>query len=205
MLNLAIVILAAGGSRRLGEPKQLVSFRGEPLIRYLARTAAQSEAENVLVVVGGNAPACVEALEKTGVDIVSNPFWETGLAGSIRLGIERAEAFEAEAALLLLADQPLLDSEIIGQYIERMTGKPDQIIAADHGVAIGPPMLFGSDWFPYLKTLEGDQGARHLVRARKETIDLVPWPEGSIDIDTPEDLQKLFEMSQGKVSAGSAN
>jgi CTP:molybdopterin cytidylyltransferase MocA len=198
MPDLAIVILAAGGSRRLGEPKQLVSFRGEPLIRYLARTAAAFDADNLIVVVGGNACECVEALENTGVDIVGNPFWETGLASSIRLGVERAEARGAQAVLLLLADQPLLDSEIIAQYVERMTGKPDQIIAADHGAVIGPPMLFGSDWFSDLKTLEGDQGARHLVRARKETIDLVQWPDGSIDIDTPEDLKKLIKLSQGR-------
>jgi molybdenum cofactor cytidylyltransferase len=195
MHNLAIIVLAAGGSRRLGEPKQLVTIRGEPLIRHVVRIATESAAENVIVVVGGNACDCVSAIEEIGVDIVCNPFWETGLASSIRIGIERAEATGAKAALLLLADQPFINSEVVAQYVERMNDKTDQIIAADHGAVVGPPMLFGSDWFSQLKQLEGDQGARHLVRVRKETIDLVKWPDGSFDIDTPEDLKKVLEMS----------
>lgn len=191
MSRTVIVILAAGGSRRLGQPKQLLAISGEPMIRRVVRSAVESGAEQVVVVLGSRACDCVNAIKQCGADIVANPFWESGLAGSIRIGVERAEAAGADAVLILLADQPRLTSKVIQEFLDRAVARPDQVIAARYGDVVGPPIFFGSGWFPRLKALEGDEGARKLIREQQDGgIEIVDWPEGAIDIDLPEDLPR---------------
>jgi CTP:molybdopterin cytidylyltransferase MocA len=184
----AIVVLAAGGSRRLGQPKQLLSVLGEPMLRRVVRMAADAEPDHLVVVLGSSAYECVAVIKDCGADIVANPFWECGLAGSVRLGVERAEEEGADAVLLLLADQPCLDSEVIRRFLVRANGQTDLIVAAGYDGVLGAPMMFGSDWFAQLKKLEGDQGARSLVPKEAGRVEIIDWSEGAIDVDTPEDL-----------------
>ena len=106
MSRTVIVILAAGGSRRLGQPKQLLAVSGEPMIRRVVRSAVESGAEQVVVVLGSSACDCVSAIKQCGVDIVVNPFWESGLAGSLRIGVERAEAAGAADLAPVLGGPP---------------------------------------------------------------------------------------------------
>jgi molybdenum cofactor cytidylyltransferase len=188
----AIVILAAGGSRRLGRPKQLLSVLGEPLLRRIVRMASDVQPEHLIVVLGSSAYDCVPVIKDCGADIVVNPFWQSGLAGSIRIGVERAEEQEAGSVLLLLADQPWLNSDVIRRFLDRMNGKTDLIISARYNGILGAPMIFGSDWFPQLKNLEGDQGARNLVSKEADRVEVIDWSEGAIDLDTPEDLASLM-------------
>src|SRR5271156_3161709 len=150
----AIIILAAGGSRRLGQPKQLLTVLGEPLLRRVVRMATEVHPDHLIVVLGSSAYDCVPVIKDCEADIVVNPFWESGLAGSIRLGVERAEEERADSVLLLLADQPWLNAEVIQQFFDRMNGEPDMIIAASYEGILGAPMMFGSAWFARLKKLE---------------------------------------------------
>jgi molybdenum cofactor cytidylyltransferase len=188
----AIVILAAGGSRRLGQPKQLLSVLGEPLLRRVVRMAGEVSPDHLIVVLGSSAYDCVPVIKDYGVDIVVNPFWESGLAGSIRIGVERAEEQGADSILLLLSDQPWLNSEVIRRFLDRMNGKTDVIISARYDGILGAPMMFGSDWFPQLKNLEGDQGARNLVSKETDRVEVIDWSEGALDVDTPDDLASLM-------------
>jgi CTP:molybdopterin cytidylyltransferase MocA len=187
----AIVILAAGGSRRLGQPKQLLSVLGEPLLRRVVRMATDVEPDHLVVVLGSSASDCLAVIKDCGADIVFNPFWECGLGSSIRLGVERAEEEGADAVLLLLADQPWLDSQVIRRFLDRASGQHDLIIAARYQGVLGTPMMFGSDWFPQLKKLEGDYGARSLVPKEDARVEAIDWSEGAIDVDTPEDAASL--------------
>jgi molybdenum cofactor cytidylyltransferase len=200
----AIVILAAGGSRRLGQPKQLLYIMGEPLLRRIVRIAADANPDHLIVVLGSSAYDCVPIIRNCGADIVVNPFWETGLAGSIRLGVERAEEEGAEAILLLLADQPWLNAEVIQQFFDHVNGERDMIIAARYEGILGAPMMFGSDWFPKLKTLEGDQGARSIVAKEGDRVQVIEWSDGAVDVDTPEDLAGFMRgaQSMGGASIG---
>jgi CTP:molybdopterin cytidylyltransferase MocA len=190
----AIVVLAAGGSRRLGQPKQLLSVLGEPLLRRVVRMAADAEPDHLVVVLGSSAYECVAVIKDCDADIVVNPFWECGLAGSVRLGVERAEEKGADAVLLLLADQPCLDSEVIRRFLVRANGQTDLIVAAGYDGVLGAPMMFGSDWFAQLKKLEGDQGARGLVPKEAGRVEIIDWSEGAIDVDTPEDLACMAQI-----------
>jgi CTP:molybdopterin cytidylyltransferase MocA len=187
----AIIILAAGGSRRLGQPKQLLEILGEPLLHRVVRMAADVHPDHLIVVLGSSAGDCVQAIKDCGADIVVNPFWESGLAGSIRIGVERAEEEHADFVLLLLADQPWLSSAVIRQFYDRMNGRPDMVIAARYGGILGAPIMFGRDWFLKLKNLEGDQGARSLVAKEAQGAEIIDWSEGAVDLDTPEDLKKV--------------
>ena len=150
--------------------------------------AADTEPDHLVVVLGSNASDCVAVIKDYGADIVFNPFWECGLAGSVRLGVERAEEEGADAVLLLLADQPWLDSEVIRRFLVRANGQTDLIVAARYDDVLGAPMMFGSDWFAQLKKLEGDEGARSLVPQEAGRVEIIDWSEGAIDVDTPEDL-----------------
>ncbi len=188
----AIVILAAGGSRRLGQPKQLLSVLGEPLLRRVVRMAAEVGPDHLIVVLGSSAYDCVPVIKDCEADIVVNPFWESGLAGSIRIGVERAEEQGADSVLLLLADQPWLNSGVIRRFLDRMHGRTDIIISARYDGVLGAPMMFGSNWFPQLKDLEGDQGARNLVSQEGSRVEVIDWSEGALDLDTPEDLASLM-------------
>jgi CTP:molybdopterin cytidylyltransferase MocA len=192
----AIVVLAAGGSRRLGQPKQLLSVLGEPLLRRVVRMAADTEPDHLVVVLGSHAYDCLAAIKDCSADIVVNPFWECGLAGSVRLGVERAEEVGADAVLLLLADQPLLDSAVIRRFLVRAHGQTDLIIAARYDGVLGAPMMFGSDWFAQLKELEGDEGARRLIPKERGGVEIIDWSEGAIDVDTPEDLAGIIKDMQ---------
>jgi molybdenum cofactor cytidylyltransferase len=189
----AIIILAAGGSSRLGQPKQLLEILGEPLLRRVVRIAANVRPDHLIVVLGSSACDCVQAIKDCGADIVVNPFWESGLAGSIRIGVERAEEEHADSVLLLLADQPWLNSAVIRQFYDRMSGCSDMLIAARYDGVLGAPVMFGLDWFPKLKNLEGDQGARNLVAQEAHRAEIIDWSDGAVDLDTPEDLAGLMQ------------
>lgn len=173
---------------------------GEPLLRRVVRVAADAGPDHLIVVLGSSACDCVPVIKDCNTDIVVNPFWESGLAGSIRIGVERAEEEGADSVLLLLADQPWLNSEVIRRFLNRTSGQTDLIISARYDSTLGTPMMFGSDWFPQLKNLEGDQGAKNLVLKEGGKVDVIDWSEGAIDVDTPEDLAGLMrwvEASHG--------
>jgi molybdenum cofactor cytidylyltransferase len=158
--------------------------------------AADAGAEHLVVVLGSNAYDCLAAIKDCSADIVVNPFWECGLAGSVRLGVERAEEVGADAVLLLLADQPLLNSEVIRRFLVRANGQADLVIAARYDDVLGAPMMFGAGWFAQLKNLEGDQGARSLIPKERGGVETIDWSEGAIDLDTPEDLACITKDMQ---------
>jgi CTP:molybdopterin cytidylyltransferase MocA len=143
------------------------------------------------VVLGAYAAKCTAALQEfPNINVAVNDGWESGMASSIRVGVERAEQLGAGSILLLLADQPCLTTQLIDRFlIERSASS---IVAARYNDVVGPPILFGSSWFEQLKNLRGDQGARHLIRGRADSITLIDWPEGAIDFDTEEDVERAI-------------
>jgi CTP:molybdopterin cytidylyltransferase MocA len=178
---------------------------GEPLLRRIVRIAADANPDHLIVVLGSSAYDCVPVIKNCGADIVVNPFWETGLAGSIRLGVERAEEECADSILLLLADQPWLNADLIQQFFNRLKGESDMIIAARYEGTLGAPMMFGSDWFATLKTLEGDQGARNIVAKEGNRVQVIEWSDGAVDVDTPDDLAGLMRGVQSMQHASNAS
>ncbi|MBO0939115.1 nucleotidyltransferase family protein [Fibrella sp. HMF5335] len=192
-MQIATIILAAGASSRLGEPKQLLLENGQPLVRRMAQMAIDLNAGPVVVVVGANADAVTEALHDLRVRHLLNPDWETGMASSIRVGVELLEKTRPEAILVLLTDQPYVTRALLERLVEQATSTHKAIIASQYGDVHGVPILFRPAYFEALKSLTGDTGARKLVQNHPDDVATVPFEEGAIDLDTPEDVAKWRE------------
>jgi molybdenum cofactor cytidylyltransferase len=170
----------------MGYPKQLIEFNGETLLSQSTRKAVESGANPVLIVLGANAALCSPEIEGFGAQIVLNEEWKEGIASSIRAGIRSLPA-DTGSVLILLADQPLVATELL----VRMRASPGEIIACSYGSAVGPPVIFSRKFFDELAILEGDSGAKKLLSKYAAQVFTIPFPGGSLDIDTPGDLALL--------------
>jgi len=177
----------------MGSPKQTLSYRGESLLRRAALAALGAGCRPVVVVTGANAELSRRELEGLDVREVFNPHWETGMASSVRAGVGClvGAAPCAAAAVLLLCDQPHVTSEVIGGLVaaRRATGSP--VVASAYGGGFGVPALFGRALFAELSRLEGAAGARQVIRRHAAEAHFLDFPEGEVDVDTPEDFSRL--------------
>jgi molybdenum cofactor cytidylyltransferase len=189
---IGLIILAAGGSSRLGRPKQLLKFEGQPLLRRTAETALAAGGRTV-VVLGAEAEACAAALAGLPVRLVVNAGWKEGLAGSIRVGMEALEeAWPGVAGVILcVADQPLLSVAVLEALLEKQRRTGATMAACEYGGKLGVPAYFGAEKFGQLKALRNDEGARNVLRRNPEAVARVPFPGGEMDIDTPEDYRRI--------------
>jgi xanthine/CO dehydrogenase XdhC/CoxF family maturation factor len=186
--DVATIVLAAGGSRRLGRPKQLVEFAGRPLVHRVAATCVATESGPVAVVLGAAAAAVSDALGMLRVARVVNDGWEHGIASSIRAGVRWAETTNAGALLIVLADQPLLDvAHLTALRDAWLAGAP--IVASRFAGIVGAPAVFDRSQWAALAQLEGDQGAGRLLRG--DGVVAIDWAGGSVDVDTVEDVRAL--------------
>lgn len=184
------LLLAAGGSRRLGTPKQLLEFEGKSLIRRAAEALIDAGCYPVVVVLGAETEGSQKELEGFSVEIVENADWESGMSSSIRVGIESLVDLESslDAVLITLVDQPFVAAEKLALFCEHYFTVHPPIIAARYRDVLGVPALFSKEHFSSLADLTGDKGARDLIRSGPTVaIDL---PEAAMDIDKPEDLSQ---------------
>ncbi|MFZ0535108.1 MAG: selenium cofactor biosynthesis protein YqeC [Anaerolineales bacterium] len=194
------VILAAGGSSRLGEPKQLLLWKGQPLIRHVAIAALKAGLTPVVVVVGSSAEEVQSSINDLPLRIVINSEWDTGLSSSIKRGIAPLPK-EIGGAVFLQADQPQIPPLLIKSLVEAHQTTLSPIVAPQIDGQRGNPVLFDSSTFSKLLSLEGDLGGRDLFG--RLPVHWVTWhdPNLLLDIDTPKDYQKflgLYTEGEGK-------
>ncbi len=184
----AAIVLAAGSSSRLGQPKQLIRYAGEPLLHRAARIALSAGATPVLVVT--SAPEYEAAVNDLPVSMVLNPQHAQGMGSSLRTGMAALArlAPAAERVLLLVCDQPLLEANHLLALLEAEA--PQGAAAAAYGGRLGVPAVFARVHFPALAAVAGDSGARALLRGMAVTA--VAMPEAAVDIDTQADLDALY-------------
>ena len=187
------VVLAAGVSSRMGSPKQTLRFRGESLLKRAARAALGAGCCPVIVVTGAHAELSRHELEGLDVREVLNTRWETGMASSIRSGVEGLLSVvpDAVAAVLMLCDQPHVTAEVISGLIgaHRATGSP--VVASTYGGNFGVPALFSRALFDELARLEGAAGAKQVIKRHAAEAHFLPFPGGDVDVDTPDDFSRL--------------
>ena len=185
----AVVILAAGGSRRLGRPKQLVEIEGQSLVRRAAEAALAAWSGSVHVVVGAEVIRVRAALEGLPVELVINDAWKEGIASSIRAAIEAVERRDraAETLTLMLCDQPGVTGEVLRKLVDAYRETRAPVVASRYAEGPGVPALFHAELFPALKSLEGDVGARQLIRGLDREVVTIPFAMPD-DIDTPADV-----------------
>lgn len=188
------VILAAGSSSRMGSPKQTLSYRGQSLLRRAALAALGAECRPVMVVTGAHAELSRPELNGLDVQEVLNTRWETGIASSIRAGVEAlvGVAPDADAAVFMLCDQPRVTTEVITGLVAayRATGRP--VIASTYGGSFGVPALFSRTLFAELTLLEGVSGAKEVIRRHEREAHFLPFQGGEVDVDTPDDFSRLI-------------
>lgn len=191
------MVLAAGGSARLGVPKQLIDFRGEPLVRRAARAAGDAGAAPVIVVLGADAAEVAHALDGLSfVTTVMNERWRDGLASSLATGIREVQRLDAraEGALIATADQPLVNAAALRRLLDAF-GDGARLVAAEYCGTIGVPAVIGREHFDALLALEGDAGAGRWLRGKGDAVRRVPLLEAAVDIDTVEDAAMLASFA----------
>lgn len=201
-VGIAGILLAAGSGSRLGRPKALVEFGGRTLAERGVALLTDGGADPVLIVVGA-VPVSVP-----GARTVHNPDWETGMGSSLAVGLRALSGLElpgtdpsgtklsgpgAEAALIALADQPLVGTESVRRLIAAFRGGASVAVAAYDGKPRNPVLIAREHWPEVLKTATGDTGARPFLRAHADLVTFVECGDTGTpeDIDTPEDLTRL--------------
>lgn len=196
--KIGIIILAAGNSSRLGEPKQLLKFKDQTLIRRAVKTAIETKAEKIVVVLGANFELIKKEIEDLNCAIVFNENWSVGMSSSIKSGLEKLLeiAPEISGAVISLCDQPVVRKKHFDELIEKSFQTRKPIVSAFYNEKFGVPALFSKENFPDLMNLEGDRGARKLLNDDSENIEKVEMSEAAFDVDTFEDFEKLSDFSK---------
>ncbi|WP_243372705.1 molybdenum cofactor cytidylyltransferase [Geotalea sp. SG265] len=191
--KVAGIVLAAGSSTRIGQPKQLLPFRGRTVIERVVDNALESALQVVTVVLGHEADRIKPLLERREVTIVVNDAYRAGQSTSLQAGL-KALPGNADGALFLLGDQPLVTATTIDTIIEAFAETRPPIVIPSFDGRRGNPVLFSRETFPRMKTLRGDCGARGLFQEYASQIKSVEvhTPAILMDLDTEEDYRRLL-------------
>ena len=187
MSYFSVVILAAGDSSRMGQPKQLLQFEGEPMVARVVNAAIASDPKEVVVVVGSHADEVIEAVEGLNCRTVLNENWQEGMGSSIRTGIAALE--DPSIVVLLHCDQPKVGRGHIGCLAGQVRAG-NVIAASSYDGTLGIPCAFSKAVLPKLLELKGEEGAKEIIMNERLKAS-IPLGAASLDIDTPQDLAKV--------------
>jgi molybdenum cofactor cytidylyltransferase len=189
---IGVMILAAGQSSRLGQPKQLLEFRGRTLLRHVIEVAIAADCGEIVVVLGAAISACRSQIPKE-IPTVENPNWQTGMASSIGVGLNflLLQHPNLQAVLITVCDQPFISAPLFNQLITRYQTHSSRIVASQYGDVVGVPALFDRSLFPDLLNLTGDMGARKIIQKYQAECQVVAFPQGEMDVDTMADYAQL--------------
>jgi molybdenum cofactor cytidylyltransferase len=187
MRRIGGIVLAAGGSTRLGEPKQLLAFGGETLVHSAVRAAQEGGCDVVCVVTGHASEAVENAVADLRPLLVQNENWQRGMGTSVRLGLQSIQP--ASAAILLACDQPTVDAGVIHSLIEQHDQTAQPIVASHYSGTLGIPALFAASCFAELHLLPDSRGAKSVIEADPGRVSRFNFPAGALDIDSRQDLR----------------
>ena len=197
-MRVGVVLLAAGGSSRLGRPKQLLMHEGKTLVRRAAEAAVAAKCGPVVVVLGAQAETVTAELTGLPARTVRNTDWSAGMGSSLRVGLKALDSEEGvgaapavDAALVMLCDQLRVDVGHLRALVEAFTRTRASIVASGYEGTRGVPALFSRALFPELEALAPDQGARGVIARDPSRVAEVALAGGGEDVDTAEDLTRL--------------
>jgi molybdenum cofactor cytidylyltransferase len=191
-----LIILAAGESGRLGQPKQNLLFQNKTLLQRAIETGLNSKCRPVIVVLGANAGVINPAIQHETVTVIYNPDWNEGMTSSIRTGIKEIEKNKAiDSVLIMLCDQPFVDPVLINDMLRKQQETGKAIVACSYKDTVGVPVLFDRSLFAELLLLKGHEGAKNLLKDHPKDIVTIQFDKGNIDIDTMDDYQRLIDSS----------
>lgn len=191
--NWIAIVLAAGSSTRMGRSKQLLKINSETLIRKTVKTALEAGAKETVVVLGANIEQIKSELSDLSVHTVTNPEFEKGMGSSLKCGVKYVmkKNPDVEAVMILVCDQPLLNSVHLKKIIEEYLITKSPIVASFYSGSNGVPALFNKSMFGKLLAIEDQHGAKKTIGQNPTLVKSIDFPDGVVDLDTPEDLEKF--------------
>lgn len=190
--DLGAILLAAGGSRRLGQPKQLIRSRGETLVHRAARIVLEQNPAALIVVTGCESNAVERELEGLPVEMVRNSKWADGMGVSLACGMARVPD-RIGGVLILLCDQWRIASSDLASLVTAWTSDISQIAVAQWAQSHGPPVIMPKALFPELAALKGDRGAKAVLAKHRDMVNYVPMDSARFDLDDEADLETLLQ------------
>ena len=189
-----IIILAAGNSSRLGQPKQLLRYKDDTLLQHIIKEASLVEESVVIVVTGANHELIEKEIDSSKIETVFNRDWELGMSSSISTGLNKAlQLFpEIEKCVFSVCDQPFVSHLIFENLITKYHETRKGIVASSYAGTLGTPVLFDKKYFDELLYLKGQEGAKKIINRYLDDTASIPFEKGDIDIDTEEDYNKLI-------------
>jgi molybdenum cofactor cytidylyltransferase len=195
--NLHVIVLAAGSSSRLGQPKQLVKLGGRPALHRVVSSATAVAGNAVTVVLGAHAQDLTRLLAHSPASVIVNRHWEEGMASSLRYGLAAVPP-TSSAVLVMLGDQVAVTSDDLKRLISAWKGHDTVIAASVYQGHVGVPAIFPQWCYTELRELRGDRGARIILERHAHRLAHVQMPNAAIDLDTPEDLVAVSEQFNRK-------
>jgi len=188
-----IIILAAGNSSRLGQPKQLLPYKDDTLLQHIIAEAAVIK-DTVLIVVTGANHELIEKNIDSKVKTAFNSDWELGMSSSINTGLKKLWELhpEIEECIFTVCDQPFVSHSIFENLITEYHKTQKGIVASSYSDTLGTPVLFGKKYFEELFNLKGQEGAKKIINRFLEDTASILFEKGDIDIDTEDDYNKLI-------------
>lgn len=203
-MTVAALVLAAGGSSRLGRSKQLEPWGATTLLGQVVDQTRRYPVDEIWVVLGSDADTVLEKVDLSGCGVVENPEWEEGIASSLRVGLDALlQASRVDAALIVIGDQPNVDRRVVARVVTAGEGSSRPVIIPKYRYTWGNPVMVDRSLWPRLMSLEGDEGAQRLFKAHPEWVEEV-WTDQlpPRDIDTEADVHELRPRRLGTVAEG---
>ena len=188
--------MAAGSSSRMGAPKQLLKWKNATLIEDVITKALQLNTTKTIVVLGANEDRIIPKIKSYPIEIIHNLEWEKGLGNSIALGVHHIKNnYQVDGVLVILADQPLINSSYLKGMIDVLGTKKHQIIATKYpNGKLGVPALFDKSYLQELSSIDGDKGAKAMLEKHSDSVIIVQLDTNVFDVDTEEDYKKLKSL-----------
>ncbi len=195
--NVGIIILAAGNSSRLGQPKQLLEYKGFTLLRNTILQAKLVPKSTVIIVTGAYKQLMDKELSSIATNTVYNPYWESGMASSIAIGLHKLLALnpKIKTCIFTVCDQPFLTTAVFINLLNEHIETDKGIISSFYAETLGVPALFSEKYFESLFNLKGQEGAKKIIKKYKDDMISIPFEKGTIDIDTIDDYTNLINHS----------
>lgn len=199
--TVGIIILAAGASRRMGSPKQLLKIDNQTLIEKAIGITQTLANQQTVVVLGANAEKIIPLIPSLpALDFIFNEYWEQGMGTTLKAGVEFLlnKKRDLSAIIVMVCDQPYLTTKKLEELIDKFHRTKADIIATTYNDIKGVPALFSQKLFTKLIGLNKDEGARKIIKKYKGTLEIVDFPEGIYDLDTPKAYQAYLEKKNIK-------
>ena len=197
--SIAGVVLAAGMSTRMGQNKLFMELEGEPLVRRAVGRAAKAGFDPLIVVLGHEADRVRSALDGIDYQPIVNGEYERGVNSSLRAGIQAASHSNARAAVVVLADMPLVTTAMLETLMRKYRESDAPLVISDYEGVNAPPMLYDRALFGELAMSEGQGCGKHVVKKHRHEAESASWPvEALTDLDTPDDFQRVIATAAGR-------